>query len=167
MSIKAAKFICSIFNTFKPGSAVIAGGYVRDLVTGRSPKDIDILVEFGSTADYAEVGILADRLGYTVQDHSFGSSGNYEDDEDSELRRVITLHKPNELTIDILFLNVTCMERIDNFPCNASMFWLDGDDIRKTDQAKEWLATNKLQFYKLATTAYIQRMENYFPECIR
>ena len=168
--IKDAKLITSIFNTFKEGSAIIAGGYPRDLQLGREPKDIDILVEWESKLDYDELRILADRLGYVVHDHS----ERYGDDEHGQMRCVMTLepmfdedHFAEGVMIDVIFLNCPVFERISKLPCTLSEAWLteSGDVNFSCDFSVAVL--NKVLYFRHSNAEYDEyeaRMKSYFPD---
>ena len=163
MSIQTAKIIATVFNTFVPNSAAIAGGYVRDTFSGlKKPKDIDIIVEFHDYHDYQELHILANRFGYKTLVHGDSRYSSGRGDTIGQLPKVITLSKAGELNIDVIFCNCSVQELIDNFPCNASMFWLDGDIVRARPEAQEWFEDGRLKFYPGATEAYKKRMYDYF-----
>lgn len=157
--LKDAKLIVSIFNTFVPNCACIVGGFLRDIELGREPKDIDILIEYNGEADYREVAILADRLGYSLRDHS----ANYAVDEVYSLRNVYTLTKDGCLNIDVIFINNTIAERIKEFPCGLSQIWLEGHWIKRTDKFNYGYRNKILQFTEDAPNEYVQRMQEYFP----
>lgn len=167
--VKDAKLITSIFNTFKEGSAIIAGGYPRDLQLGREPKDIDILVEWESKLDYDELTILADRLGYTCRDYS----DRYDDHEDGQLRRVVSLIPTFELgqsearvVIDVIFLNCPVFERIYNFPCTISEVWLVGDGVAFSSAFCSAITEKVLCFRHNSAEydEYEERIKSYFPD---
>lgn len=167
--VKDAKLITSIFNTFKEGSAIIAGGYPRDLQLGREPKDIDILVEWENKLDYDELTILADRLGYLCRDYS----DRYDDHEDEQLRRVVSLIPKVEqgqfdevVAIDVIFLNCTVFERIYNFPCTISEVWLVGDGVAFSNAFCR-AVTKKVLYFRHNSAEYDEyeaRMKSYFPD---
>lgn len=158
--MKDAQIIASVFNTFQEGSALIAGGYIRDLVLGRKPKDIDILVHWQDANDDREIEILANRLGYSILNCAEG----YGQSETDNLRCVYKLTKIGELPIDVIFLNCTPMERIKNFPCNASMVWTDGTSVRHLPSFEQFRNTGVLEFYETCTEEYAARMHTYFPK---
>lgn len=165
--VKDAKLITSIFNTFKEGSAIIAGGYPRDLQLGREPRDIDILIEWESELDYDELRILADRLGYVVHDHS----ARYGDDEHGQMRCVMTLepmfdkdHFAEGVMIDVIFLNCPVFERIDNFPCNLSKVWLVGDKVIESGHFTDGNRCKVMKFSVDCPAKYVERMKSYFPD---
>jgi hypothetical protein len=164
MSIEAAKVIANIFNIFVPNSAAIAGGYVRDTVSGlKEPKDIDILVQFTGKSDFEELDILARRLGYEVFWHGKNYGGSYSaTDTTGDIEKVARLTKRGEMDIDVIFVRCTVQQRIDDFPCNASKFWLDGDTVKARPEAEQWLKDGRLEFYLSATKEYKERMYNYF-----
>lgn len=159
--IKDAQLITSIFNIYKEGSACIAGGYLRDVYIGREPKDIDILVQYESDADYKEVEILADRLGYDLKDYSdqYGSV-----DTEGQLRNVFTLMKYDKPCIDIIFLNCTVQERIENFPCSISKIWLDGSKLVLHKEFEETIDIQTMTFRSDVTPEYEARLRGYFPQ---
>lgn len=166
--VKDAKLITSIFNTFKEGSAIIAGGYPRDLQLGREPKDIDILVEWESKLDYDELRILADRLGYVVHDHT----ERYGDDEHGQMRCVMTLepifdvdHFADGVMIDVIFLNCPVRERINNFPCTLSEAWLTtGGGVACSYEFHKAVLNKVMKFSVDCPAKYIERMKSYFPD---
>lgn len=167
--VKDAKLITSIFNTFKEGSAIIAGGYPRDLQLGRTPKDIDILVEWESKLDYDELTILADRLGYLCR----GYSDRYDDHEDEQLRRVVSLIPKVEqgqfdevVAIDVIFLNCPVFERIYNFPCTLSEAWLEGDKVECSSAFNKAVCSKVLYFRHNSAEydEYEARMKSYFQD---
>ena len=159
--LKDAKTIAMVYNVFKKDSAVIAGGCLRDIDTGREPKDIDILIEYESDADYREASMLANRLGYKLKENNtYGPEG------ENQLRFVIKMVHETKKPIDLIFLNCPVQERIDNFPCNASQVWLYKGTVCSTEEYDQFLITNKLEFYKSATKEYKERMLNYYPQRI-
>lgn len=168
--IKDAKLITSIFNTFKEGSAIIAGGYPRDLQLGRTPKDIDILVEWESKLDYDELTILADRLGYLCRDYS----DRYADNVDDRLRRVVSLIPKLErgqfeenVVIDVLFLNCPVFEGISKFPCTLSEIWLTAHGDVEFSYAFSIAVLKKVLYFRntgCEYTEYEERMKSYFPD---
>lgn len=165
--IKDAKLITSIFNTFKEGSAIIAGGYPRDLQLGREPRDIDILVEWESKLDYDELTILADSLGYSCRDYS----NRYSDDIGGQLRRVVSLIPKLErgqfeenVVIDVIFLNCPVFERIDNFPSNLSKVWLVENTVIESGHFTDGKRCKVLKFSGDCPEEYITRMRSYFPD---
>lgn len=168
--IKDAKLITSIFNTFKEGSAIIAGGYPRDLQLGREPKDIDILVEWTSKLDYDELTILADRLGYSCRDYS----DRYDDHEDDQLRRVVSLIPKWErgqfeenVVIDVIFLNCPVFERISKFPCTLSEIWLTANGDVEFSYDFSVAVLKKVLHFRYNSAEYDEyeaRMKSYFPD---
>lgn len=168
--IKDAKLITSIFNTFKEGSAIIAGGYPHDLQLGREPKDIDILVEWESKLDYNELAVLADRLGYSCRDYS----DRYSDDVDGQLRRVVSLIPKLErgqfeenVVIDVIFLNCPVFERISKFPCTLSEAWLtESGDVNFSYDFSVAVLKKVLYFRHNSTEydEYEERMKSYFQD---
>jgi hypothetical protein len=159
---KDAKTIAMVFNTFVPNSALIAGGSIRDLLTERDPKDIDILVQWFDERDDQELLILADRLGYDTVD----CSGTYDVQDIGDLRKVVKLTKDGEMPIDVIFLNCTPKERVKAFPCTASEVWLNGDTIESTSAFNEFVESRVLLFKYNASKEYINRMVHYYPQDI-
>ena len=157
--LKDAMTIAMVYNVFKEGSARIAGGCLRDLKLGREPKDIDILIEYGNSKDYDEAHLLAERLGYSVENCSDG----YEDTDDTNLRHVYKLTKVNKLPIDLIFLNCTVKEQIERFPCSLTEIWLEGHWINTTKEFGTSLQNQTLIFREDTPEEYRQRMIGYFP----
>lgn len=163
-NFRDAKIISGMFNTFTQGSSIIAGGYLRDNHLGRLPKDIDILVEWESKADYNEAYILADRLGYVVKDYSEG----YGYQEDTDLRCVFKLVSNDlwdgRLPIDIIFTNVPVLTRVKNFPVTLSQIWYDGTQVHRSEAFDKAVATKTLCFGEQVKEDYYNRMMSYFPD---
>ena len=158
--LQDAMTIAMVYNVFTEGSAIIAGGCLRDLETGRDPKDVDILIEWESKADYREAEIMADRLGYTAHH----CNETYGDNEDGQLRTVYKLTKAGKKPIDLIFLNCPVMERIENFPCNAAMVWLDKGIIRSNASYGRFMNSGKLEFYDTCLPKYKAKLLSYYPQ---
>ena len=161
--LKDAKLIVSIFNTFVPNCAAIAGGYIRDVETGREPRDIDIIVEFEDQRDFAEATLLADRLGYSSQ--VYHACAEYPNTARTGASvGVVKLHKHNQLDIDIIFKSVSVKRAIEDFPCNAVKVYLDGDTTITTEEYREFCKTRKLIFHPDAPQAYKDKLISYYPQ---
>lgn len=79
------------------GPVVIAGGWVRDLALGRTPKDLDIFIDGGALArmDEAEhlAGVLSDYLGDGWRvDKTLPCYGNWA----ADLEKVVKIEGPEE-----------------------------------------------------------------------
>lgn len=158
--LKDAKTIAMVYNVFAHDSARIAGGCLRDLYCGKPVKDVDILVEWESQADYRELEIMADRLGYTWRNYQ----EEYGCHEDGQLRSVYTLTKDGHLPIDIIFLNCSVQERIEQFPVNASMIWLEGDRLVTHEKFDSFYASGELEFTDTAPEEYIRRISDKYKD---
>ncbi len=162
----AAKVIAAIFNTYNPDSARICGGYLRDVLTGREPKDIDVIVQHTDSSDVREIRILADRLGCKVTD-THSSYGEYSDDCGAcgDFVGVVKLHhEKTNMAIDVILTKPTPAERIEIFPANSSRVWLEGDKLCYTDDFAQFVEDHKLVFTDNAPQGYIDRMNKYYPQ---
>jgi hypothetical protein len=154
--------ISDIFNVYKEGSSYIAGGYLRDMDLGREPKDVDVLVEYGSDKDLEEGIRLADRFGYTCE----RVGGNY-GEIGKDLHTVFALEKPGELKIDLVFLNVPCLPRIHDFPCNLCQIYRIGltGIIAKSEEYEEGVASKMIVYNPdQIRENYYNKMLRYFPD---
>jgi hypothetical protein len=174
--LRDAQRIVDVFNAFVGREvATIAGGCVRDYITGiKQPKDIDVIIEYTDYSDYAEIIILAKRLGYHVHDCS---ATGY---EDNQIKRVFTLtcmpipfsntgkvENGHKLPIDVIFVSCTVEERIENFTCNISQVCIREGKVYGTDVAKDGLKNRCVVINPNAPTfneTYEDRMREYFPD---
>jgi hypothetical protein len=168
-TIGDAKVITSIYNIFVEDSAKIAGGYVRDTLLGRDPKDVDIIVEFQDERDIKEAYILANRLGYDVYDYGDCYVSQQEAEHNDDVVKVLQLSKqPNRFEtitkIDIVFVQTTVMGHIESFQCSLSKAWLQGNVMRRHEDFHASVENKTLYFTKTATREYVERMISYFPE---
>jgi hypothetical protein len=162
IQMKDALLISNTYNLFTPNSSVIAGGFLRDWDLGRTPKDIDVLIEYQDKTCISEALLLADRLGYTVIDHG----EMYPEDGSQNLRLVLRLEKEGHLSIDLIFLNCSVMARIEEFSCALSQIWWDntlGVVCRKSTYNFSY-RNKKLVFSSTLTQEYKERMISYFPD---
>ena len=161
-SYKVGCLISDVFNLFKVDSSIVAGGYLRDLDLGRTPKDVDVLVEYESDSDYGEVAIQARVHGYSVK-----MVGNvYDTTSDNELRRIFKLEKVGELPIDVIFLNIPVMDRVADFPCNLSQIYRNSCGTVMKTPAYECGVRDKTVIYNLLTLRpnYEAKLRSYFPD---
>lgn len=159
-SKEVAKRIVGIFNCYKSNTATITGGYLRDLMTGREPKDIDILIRWFSELDFEEIRVLARRFGYSVEE--FPSYGT--DTPVPEVLAVFKLTKYGELPIDIIFTKDSLPNHISKFPCSASQVWFEEGYIKSTDSFNHFLDSKVLIFTKYASEEYKERIMSYYPD---
>ena len=125
--LKDAQTIAMVVNVFKEDSAAIAGGCLRDMDTDRSPRDIDIIIEFEGPQDYAEVRILADRLGYFIQHDTVYEANSFHSEQVVSVIKLI--HKDKRaVPIDVIFYKCTVEEAVREFSCNASKVYIDGSN---------------------------------------
>lgn len=123
---------------------VIAGGYCRDKVLGREPKDLDIMVFNYHPKDPAEAlftNQLFDKLGEltTVELYS-----HYDGAPDDRLQGVIKLPKIN---IDIIFYveqYKTAQQVISYFDCNINQFYIPSS-IPNFDEGHPALDLSKIE----------------------
>ncbi len=161
-----ARQIVRIFNTFSEGSARISGGYLRDLLTLREPKDIDILVQYTSVRDLQELRMLTHRCGFTLKS-THRTYHDYSNDcgAPNDLVGVVKLqHKMTDLTIDVIFARATPAERIAIFPANSSRVWLEDNRLCYSDDFKQFLVDRELVFTDDAPQEYVDRLRAYYPQ---
>lgn len=165
---KDANFIVSIFNVFSEGSAVIAGGAVRDMQVGRTPKDVDIIIRYEDDKDIAEGRILADRLGYSVTRYNhyvYNPDTDYqlESNPSSEFLHCVLKLESGDKEIDLIFVKTDPIEHIKKFPANSSMVWLDNGEVKYLPPFNDFMLSNTIYVLN-PYEEYAERMSKYFPE---
>ena len=163
--------LCQMFNTIRPNTAIIAGGFLRDLETGRQPKDVDVFIECDSDYGVSMVETYAELAGCVVKRHE-GSSKSFkqEDPNNENVKEVLTLESTDKLSVDVIFLKTPVRDRVKIFPCNASMLYFDPElgelgEVVRTPKFKEFLKNSVLKFYDTAKILYIRRLSGYYPNC--
>ena len=161
-SYEAACLISDVYNLFVPGSSIVAGGYLRDLDLGRQPKDVDVLIEFDGDLDFKEAAIQARTLGYSIRflTRVYGVSS------DGDLHTIIQLEKEGELKIDLIFLNIPVLRRVEEFPCNLCKIYRDssGEVVRCPDYV-EGITNKRVIYYQPSLRpVYYMKMQEYFPD---
>lgn len=163
--MKDALLICAVYNTFKKGSAAIAGGCIRDWELGREVRDIDIIVEFEGEADIREAHILADRLGYSAI--TYHNHPEYRT-RDSNTEAIVKLVHTSKLGIDVIFKTCSVQRAVQDFPCNAVKVYLEetlgGLKTITTPEYLEFCRTKVLHFHEDAPEEYKAKLLGYFPQ---
>mgnify|MGYP003639027448 FL=1 len=162
--LKDAKTIVMVFNVFNKECAAIAGGCLRDLETGREPRDIDIIVQYEDPRDFAEAQIQARFLGYTATVFQMHAEYPLEGICGAAVMGIAKLEHPTKLPIDIIFRDGPIRQVIEDFPCNAVKVYMVEDDIVQTPEYQEFLDTGKLTFHKGAPEAYKEKLLSYYPQ---
>lgn len=121
--------------------ACVAGGYVRDMVTGEKPKDIDVFI-YGDHSDMniEEFTPICEILDYATHLVKFGNlkiGSEYKDIEYpvDEIEHLIK-GQYKGFTIDLIFwkkIVFNAEEVIDNFDMNINQGYITEDVIKKPD----------------------------------
>ena len=158
--------LCKKFNT----DAVIAGGALRDSVTGKPVKDIDIIIHGDEKTDY--FGYLSKLEGIktvvnkSTENSSYNSYSGY-GSGDIIVVFGLTFEDPDLLPIDIIVHGSSVGERIRTFPCNAAMIWLNrrGTSINARDEFELFSTQKELHLYPTANQKYKDKILLKYPEC--
>lgn len=161
-SYKDACLISDVYNLFSPGSSIVAGGYLRDLDLGRQPKDVDVLIEYADMRDTKEAEIQARTLGYNIK----RVTNVYRVAEDGDLHTILKLEKGGELSIDLIFLNIPVLQRVEEFPCNlCKIYRKEGGEVVRCPDYLEGIANKRIVYYQPSLqTSYLRKMKEYFPD---
>lgn len=166
-SYQDAMKIVRTFNFFAGKSvAAVTGGCIRSVLTGKTVKDIDIVIQM-TDKDVEEAYVLAARMGYIVVVHQ---SGAYESTD--TLVDVMKLHKPNAEPIELLFINCSIEERIAAHSANCSNVWIELDrhdvpHLHTLPDFSKFLRERTIQHYINSpqySELYKRRLEQYYPE---
>lgn len=163
-SYRTACVISDFCNQVKPGSAIVAGGYLRDMELGRDPKDVDVLIH-REGACVEDILALCEMHGYS-SNNKFQRGEGYPEGDD-QLCGLIDLEKEGELKIDLVFLTVPVIERFDNFPCSLCKIYRHQvtHEIIKALDFVESVNSKCLIFYRRTLMEpYKRKMIEYFPE---
>lgn len=157
-----AQFICSAFNLFAGRTvAVVAGGCIRSVMTGKPVKDIDIVIE-RTYKDEEELRILADRLGYQVR---YLSDPAYA--ECLTCVVVLQLLKQGKLPIEVIMVDCSIEDRIKAHSASCSNVWLDGNTLKYTHDYVEFIQNKVIKHYTESpqfSDDYLRRMVEYYPD---
>ncbi|MGL4483489.1 MAG: hypothetical protein ACRCUS_00920 [Anaerovoracaceae bacterium] len=174
--LNSAVKICKYLDSRGIASPMIAGGALRDLVTGAKPvKDIDILLRAETGTEAKIIATLANLLvaGKLVDKTETSYYGMRESSEaNGQIVCVFEIQIEGEPTIDLIFLNTNPINRIALFPCNASriylrpsMFSFSCYELKKDSSFNQFLIHNQLSFLPSCPREYYERMVSYYPKC--
>lgn len=157
-------------------SCMIAGGYLRDEVTGKPQKDVDVLVRIQDNQNWFSVFNLLRQLGSIMKFEVFDKdnpsySGKTYYTKDDSLVRVLGIRFENKevMDIDIIIIKVPFIHYVrDRFPTNASQIY-SYDGVRAFWGASfQRFFVEKVMYYTGTNfqEGYRERMQAKYPECI-
>lgn len=150
----------------------IAGGYVRDMVAGLTPKDCDVLVVDKTINNHTEAFALACKisdyisrngLGRSETFQAYGCSSN-EDDFSKRHWACIKLELHGSIPIDILIETSSSLaEAVSHFDCNLNQWvLLTGGYAAYMGETP----ANELHFLKPVRQVRIDKMTKFYNEHI-
>lgn len=156
-------------------SCMIAGGYLRDEVTGKPQKDVDVLVRVQPDQHWSTVLRVLKALGRimkfeVVDKNNYAYTGNTYYAKDDSLVRVLGIKFADEtiLEIDIIIIKVPFITYIrDRFPTNASQIFSYDGIHAFWGTAFQSFYEDKVMFYTGTNfqKGYRERMQQKYPEC--
>jgi hypothetical protein len=146
--------------TLLPG-AVIAGGYLRDLLTDREPTDMDIFVQYEPNED--QLRALDGYLGLERSEAFFetfrrsneGDNGyegsSEEDDERTQRMSVLFEAQKGEFSYDIIVVPDVGLY-VEEFPDNISRVTFSSNGLRMYEDFEQG-HTEKVIYYRISAEA--------------
>lgn len=140
--LDAMDVVAILSNGFPQQRAIITGGFVRDILSGVQPKDIDIVaLPMPIDIQYRLDEFMAEQ-GYTHDYHTM-SSGHI---LPTGVEGILTFTKEGALTIDIVVVN-DIAQRLYMTTCNAAKVYInDKLEVYGTDSFVDFL-NGTLMFY--------------------
>lgn len=150
----------------------VAGGYVRDMVAGLTPKDCDVLVVDKTITNNTEAFALACEISDYISRNGLGSSeifqaygcSSNEDDFSKRHWACIKIELSNSIPIDILIeTSSTLSEAVSHFDCNLNQYVITKyGNINYLGDFPE----NELHFLKPVRQVRIDKMTKFYMEHI-
>ncbi|QHJ79935.1 MAG: hypothetical protein [Caudoviricetes sp.] len=152
----------------------VAGGYVRDMVAGLTPKDCDVLVVDKTITNHTEAFALACEISDYISRNGLGSSeifqaygcSSNEDDFSKRHWACIKIELSNSIPIDILIeTSSTLSEAVSHFDCNLNQ-WIIINDGWETPMYMGEESHKELHFLKPVRQVRIDKMTKFYTEHI-
>lgn len=146
-----------------PG-AVIAGGYIRDLLLGLPARDIDIMVEADPTE--GELRQLERLLGVYFAELDFKEKEEYQANEEGFTRTsdIKKVYKDDEHNVADIIVVSSIRTHIREFPDNISKCWYSVDGVTVMSEFIYGHANKIIKYRNGAPEPRLLKLMSKFPD---